>query len=269
MEIIDSHVHFGLSLDFDMKKEHVLYAMEKYGVSKMIVSCSNAAECDHDQQVLPKSLQVSQIKAAEDTIGFARENFGRIYAALWLKPLTEGFDESLYSLVESNIDVVKALKFHPYHSAVPFDDERIEAYMPLAEKYSLPVITHTGDGMCDGVERVAKMAERHPNVKFVMAHLGLGTDNQRAIELAVSHKNIYGDTAWVPMLSAIQFLNQVGEDRLFFGSDTPIDGPETYERNRMGQRSMYQDYFHLLPRYISARAYEKLMYRNAKNIFSL
>ena len=267
--IIDAHVHFGKMLRFDMKKEYVLYAMEQYGISKMLVSNCESTECDFDQNRLPYEHQVPQIVSAERAVSFARENPGKIYAAIWMKPLSEECDARLQMFIKGNLDVIKALKFHPYHSAVPFDDERVESYMDLAEQYDLPVITHTGNSFCDNVDRVLNMAKRHPNVKFVMAHLGLGTDNQRAIEIAAKTPNIYGDTAWVPMLSTIQFINQVGPDKLMFGSDLPIDGPETYSKNRYDQRSLYQDYFHELPKYISAENYEKLMGKNASRLFGL
>ena len=267
--IIDSHVHFGSSCGFDMKKEYVLYAMEHYGISKMLVSNCESAECDHEQNRLPAEFQVPQLVSAERAVNFARDNPGKIYASIWLKPLNEECDPRLQMFIKGNLDVIRALKFHPYHSAVPFDDPRIESYMDLAETYELPVITHTGSSNCDNVDRVLRMAKRHPKVKFIMAHLGLGTDNQRAIEIAAEVPNIYGDTAWVPMLSTIQFINQVGPDKLLFGSDTPIDGPDTYAQNRMGQRSMYQDYFNELPKYISKENYDKLMYKNAQKIFGL
>lgn len=269
MKIIDSHVHFGNVLNFDMKKEYVLSAMEKYGISKMIVSNAAATECDHNQNRLPDEMQNPQIKCIEETIEFARENPERIYAALWLKPLTEGYDKRISKIIEENLDVVKALKFHPFHSAVPFDDKKVEKYITLAEKFNLPIITHTGNGSCDNVDLVYNMALRHPNVKFIMAHLGLGTDNQKAIELCKKNPNLYGDTAWVPMLSAIQFINQVGDEKLLFGSDTPIDGPDTYAFNREGKRSLYQDYFYELPKYISEKSYKKLMCKNAERIFNL
>ena len=267
--IIDTHVHFGSILGFEMKKDAVLYAMENYGISKMLVSNCESSECDFDQNRLPYDKQVPQLLSAERTVNFARDNPGKIYAAIWLKPLNEECDARLQMFIKGNLDVIKALKFHPYHSAVPFDDPRVEAYMDLAETYELPVITHTGSSNCDNVDRVLRMAKRHPNVKFIMAHLGLGTDNQRAIEIAVEQPNIYGDTAWVPMMSTIQFMNQAGPDKLLFGSDTPIDGPDTYARNRYGQRSLYQDYFFELPKYISKENYDKLMYKNAQRIFKL
>ena len=49
----------------------------------------------------------------------------------------------------------------------------------------------------------------------------------------------------------------------------PIDGVNTYFCNPKGERSIYQDYFHVLQNEIDAESYADLMYRNAKQVFRL
>ena len=56
---------------------------------------------------------------------------------------------------------------------------------------------------------------------------------------------------------------------MLFGSDMPIDGVDTYLHKPKGDRSLYQDYFHVLPDLISTEAYEDLMYWNAMRVFHL
>ncbi|MDE5898453.1 MAG: amidohydrolase, partial [Treponemataceae bacterium] len=109
----------------------------------------------------------------------------------------------------------------------------------------------------------------HPGVRFVMAHLGLGTDNSAAIEAAAETPNLYGDTAWVPMEGARRFLEKAGSGRLLFGSDLPIDGLDTYHHNPRGERSVYQDYFHRLPALVPPEDYENVMWRSAARLFGL
>ncbi len=267
--IIDTHVHIGKIFNFNMKKEEVLYAMEKYGIDHAIVSDIRAAEYDHKQRPLPFFLQTSQIKCLKETIEFAKENEGRISAALWMKPCSETADENVYKLISENRKYVKALKFHPFHNALPFDDKKMEPYMELAKYYSLPVVSHTGG--CDEAScvRVYEMAKRHPDINFVMVHMGLGTDNKEAEELIGRLPNLFGDTTWVPMENTIRFINKNGDEKIMFGSDMPIDGPDTYLHNKTGQPSIYQDYFHKLPHLIPSESYEKIMHKNAERVFSV
>ena len=56
---------------------------------------------------------------------------------------------------------------------------------------------------------------------------------------------------------------------MVFGSDAPIDGVDTYLCNPKGERSLYQDYFEVLPQMISEEAYADLMYKNAIKIFGI
>lgn len=267
--IIDSHVHISNPPLFNIPPEIVIESMQKYNIDISIVSNGDSAECDHNQNDIPSEYQVSQIESINKTIQFAKENKNKIFAALWLKPKNEEPSDELESLIKNNLDVVKALKFHPYHSATPFDSPRIQAYFYLAQKYNLPVITHTGIGNCDNCQLVYKMAKQYPEIKFIMAHLGLASDNLEATELCNKQDNLYGDTAWVPVSSTQLFIQKNGSEKILFGSDNPIDGVDTYHHNPYGQRSIYQDYFFSLQNLISSTDYENLMYKNAKNIFNI
>ena len=47
---------------------------------------------------------------------------------------------------------------------------------------------------------------------------------------------------------------------MMFGSDMPIDGIDTYFCNPKGERSMYQDYFHVVPEKVDAESYADLIF---------
>ena len=82
-------------------------------------------------------------------------------------------------------------------------------------------------------------------------------------------ENLYADTAWVPVTSTIEIIKRFGSKRIFFGSDSPIDGVDTYYYNREGQPSMYREYFDGLEDVIGTEAYQDLMYRNAIEFFKI
>ncbi len=267
--IIDTHVHIGKILNFNMRKKDVMYSMERYGISYSIVSDCRATEFDHQQRPLPRFLQTAQLECIRGAVDFAKQYPERIGAALWLRPYHENVSQELYDYIKENRQFIKALKFHPFHSTVPFDGEKMEQYMELAQHFDLPVVTHTGGSDAASCRRVYFMAKRHPDIKFVMVHMGLGTDNNEAIYLIGKLDNLYGDTTWVPMESTLRFINKNGPDKLMFGSDSPIDGKDTYWFNRYGQPSMYRKYFGELRYKISPEVYDKLMCRNARRVFGL
>lgn len=113
------------------------------------------------------------------------------------------------------------------------------------------------------------MAKKYPNTNFVMVHLGLGSDNKEAIELCKAQKNLYGDTTWVSVKSTLEFIDKCGSERIMFGSDSPIDGKDTYAFNFKGERSLYQEYFGEFKEMISKEDYENIMWRNACRLFSI
>ena len=219
--------------------------------------------------MLPPEYQINQEISFEKAIKFARENPKKIYVAPWFKPKTQKISDKMISLIKENLDITKAVKFHPYHSALDFDEKEMIPYIELAQEFNLPVLTHTGTGQNDHPQKVFNMAKKFPKVNFVMVHLGLGSDNSEAIELASKVDNLYGDTTWVSMESAIKFIKKVGSTKIFFGSDTPIDGTDTYHHNGQGDRSLYQDYFFELEKLISPEEYDNLMWKNALTFFGL
>lgn len=267
--IIDTHVHIGDMIGFRLTKEDVLYSMQKYGIDHSIVSNLNAAEFDHEIQPVPPRFLHSQTECLHEVVGFAKEYPTKISAAVWVRPFHETADKALCRAIEENRQYITAVKFHPYHSNVPFDSKKSEPFIEMAEHFGLPVVTHTGGSDTASCICVYRMAKKYSHTKFVMVHMGLGTDNSEAIELISQLPNLYGDTTWVPVKSTLQLIQKAGIDKIFFGSDNPIDGPDTYLHNRTGDRSLYQEYFHELKTMLSPEEYDKLMYKNAASVFNI
>ncbi len=277
--IIDTHVHIGgEKVGFDMSEDKVLAAMEKYNIDFCLVSNGDAAEVDHEQQLIPQEYQVSQEDALRRCIAFARKYPKKIGVGVWVKPLTETVTEELEQLIAENRDVIYALKLHPYHSKISPVDKKTLPYLELAKKYRLPVVSHTGCGPEDAPVHVYEAAKLFPEIPFVMVHMGLGSDNKEALELLGKADNLYGDTAWVPVETTIEAVRRYGSSKMMFGSDAPIDGVDTYRCNPRGERSMYQDYFKhplfekdcgRLEEQLDKEAYADIMWRNAAGVFKI
>ncbi len=270
--IIDTHVHTGLFISpektVDMSEEIVLKSMELYGIDFALVS-NTAEEVDTLLKPIPKERQKTQEQAFLEAIDFARRNMGKIGIMPWVKPATETADERLEELIKENLDIVYGIKVHPFHSDIEFDSDKMIPYIELAKKYNLPVAVHTADYDKASPKRVYNMAKKYPDVKFIMVHMGLCTDNKEAIELLGELPNLYGDTTWVSLESTIEIVKRYGSKKIFFGSDSPIDGLHTYKENMDGDESLYQRYFNELEDIIGTEAYEDIMYKNAVEFFRI
>lgn len=267
--IIDSHVHIGSMIDFNMSPDDVLYSMERYGIDFSLVSSVDAAEFDHRGKKVPKRFQKPQNVVFRETLAFAARYPERIGAMPWLKLHSELPDAEFEAMLERNRHLVYGLKFHPFHSRVAPDDPAIEPVYALAQKYRLPIVSHTGG--CEEARSIHlyNAAVRHPELNFVMVHMDLGTDNSEAIELLGRADNLYGDTTWVPVKSTLKAIERYGSGKILFGSDNPIDGRDTYLHNKTGDRSLYQEYFNEFRAIISPEDYDNIMYRNAARIFGI
>lgn len=266
---IDTHVHIGKMLTFQMPEEMVIESMNKYGIDYALVSNIDSTELDFDQKEIPREMQINQVASLERSIRFARAYPDRIGVLAWMKPYGETVTQELVDMLEKNRDIIYGLKFHPYHSKTAMDDPKVAPYLELARRFHFPVAAHTGG--CEEAEpvHVRNAAEKYPDIDFIMVHMGLGSDNREAIRLLGTLPNLYGDTAWVPAESTVLAVETVGSEKILFGSDNPIDGVDTYYCNPQGETSVYQAYFHELESRIGTESYQNIMYRNAIRLFHL
>lgn len=267
--IIDTHVHIGEFIVFNMPPEDVLYSMDRYCIDFSLISNVECAENSHSGKPIPKNLQKSQNEILEKTLEFARAHSDKIGVLPWLKIRQERPDEKFIKMIADNIDIIYGLKLHPFHSRTAPDDETLEAVYKLAAEYNLPVVSHTGG--CPEAEsiRLYNAAKKHPEVNFVMVHMDLGTDNSQAIELLGKLPNLYGDTTWVPVESTLKAIKKWGSEKILFGSDNPIDGKDTYLKDKWGDRSLYQQYFNEFKTMVSKADYDNVMYKNAEKLFGI
>ncbi len=267
--IIDTHAHIGRMINFNLTEKDLLYSVEKYNIDFSLISNIECAEFDHKGRKIPKIIQKSQNKVLNKTLDFVKKYPDKFGLLIWLKLYRELPDEELIKTIEENRSLIYGFKFHPFHSRTAPDDKKLEPIYEIAEKYNLPIVSHTGG--CEEARSIHlyNAAKAHPKLKFVMVHMDLGTDNSEALSLLGKLPNLYGDTTWVPVKTTLEAVKRYGSKKMIFGSDNPIDGKDTFLRNRTGDRSLYQEYFNELRDEIAGKDYDNIMYKNAREIFNI
>lgn len=261
MHVIDAHAHLATWPGIPASKANLLAGMERHGIAASLVSHADCTSFpgEHEAQVEP----LPQEEGLRQCIDFARENPGRFFVAAWFTPLrAEEPSEDFVRLIRDNRDVVKALKFHPYCERCPLDDPRVEPYLRLAEELGLPVLVHTAVDDYSSIGHFVSACRTHPDLRFVAAHLELCSDHEFAIESLRGVENAYCDTAWVDLYHARKAMEVLGKDRVFFGTDAPIDGAATLDN------PMYLEFFQNALG-LDGWDYEGLMGRNAANFYGL
>lgn len=258
--ILDIHTHMGVVPgNFTMPPEMQLAAMERYGIDYALISdirCGESQTCGDGQTDL-------QVQINTEAAAFVRRHRRRLGLLLWCRPNAErGYTEEFEQLFLREKDIVKGLKIHPDISGLPFDDEKVVPYLEMAGRYGLPVLVHTQETAFSSCRRVAKVADRFPDVKLIMGHLSLSGDKQYPFELLRAYENLYGDTAWVRFDDVERACALGLENKLLFGTDSPIAGADTYA-----------DPVYYAPYFVRAADYgvalEQILYRNAVQLFGM
>lgn len=204
----------------------------------------------------------AQVKLSQELLDLTKDKKEFIVVP-WCRPHAEGLTEEFKAFLTENIDRIKGLKFHPFHSKMKITNNKVKPYLEFAAKYHLPVLVHCAIDKYSRAKYVYKLARKYPKITFIMAHLELmAEDYKKPIRYLLKCDNLFADTAWLNVEEVIKIINLGGEDKIIFGTDAPIDGLNHY--------SKYKDYFSpQLNMRISLEAYQKLMYKNATYVYKL
>jgi uncharacterized protein len=143
--------------------------------------------------------------------------------------------------------LVRGLKLYPGYEPFYPHDSRLEVVYQLAEEFGVPVMLHSGDTYSPRGKlkyshplEVDEVAVDHPNVNFVICHLGNPwlTD---CMEVVYKNKNVYADISGLVLGEFTEafehYMNEqladvilyAGEpDQFLFGSDWPICSMKSY-----------------------------------------
>jgi len=214
--VIDAHAHFGyMGSDGqrDISFEDTLAAADEAGIDKLCVSSVEAIEFDMEKG----NKQIYQLmkQYPNRVIGFAgvpTPYFGK-----------KGVEE-----VQRAVEVygMKGLGELVTTPGYPIDIPQWIAILEKAATLKVPALVHASPGPC------GRAAERVPEVTILLAHMGTGLGLEvgewlDAIEMAKTHPNVYLETCTsITDYGQIEMaVNELGADRIVFGTDTPLLDP--------------------------------------------
>ena len=207
MIIIDSHTHLGDFPLFNVKldAEGMIEIMDRHGISWSVVSS------------LPNEITLEAVKKHPD----------RLVGLLWVNPY-EG--DRAVEKIRVAVDEwgFKGLKMHPLLDSYLPDQPVIYPVMDEAAKRRIPILFHCGHPPWSLPWHFGNLADRYPDVKIILGHMGHGhiVYINGAIEVARKHENIILETSGMPMHSKIkEAADEVGEERVIYGSDMPFGHP--------------------------------------------
>ena len=215
--VYDMHGHMGLfhSIYFPRgDAEAMIHTMDAAGV-RLLVFSHHAALFSPD---IGNRLSIEAV----------RRHPGRLRAYCVMNPnYPELMAQDLRAFEVLCPDVFVGFKFLSDYHQVSLTDIRYRPVWEYAEARGLLVLAHTwGGSTYDGEAVIQEVADRYPHVKFLLGHACHGHWDA-AVALARNFPNIYLElTAVFDDRGVLEkFVNEVGSDRLLFGTDLPWFDP--------------------------------------------
>lgn len=212
MKKIDAHAHvgnFGGWAGVESMPENLISYMDEYEIEKTVL-CSR----DHTGN--------------DETLAACRQYPERFIPLVYVNPL-EGADACREKIAHYIDDEgFKGIKMNPLRHAFVADDVAVDPVMEEAEKRKIPVFIHSGHPPYSLPWSIALLAERFPEVKVVMIHMGHGHGVyiDAALKMAKRYPNLYLEMSGMPMgIKIKQAYEEVGADRIMFGTDIPFHHP--------------------------------------------
>ncbi len=239
---IDSHTHINHNAVYDNKEDegysaqlHDLFKINNVAnIKKML--CSTFASVLSTEIIVEENEYMFELCA----------EFENLYQWVVVDPRIDETFRQADRMLHSRKCV--GIKLHPLYHKYSLK-EYADKLFDFAEKYRSIVLIHPDESPVQYVD----IANKYPNVKFVMAHLG-DAGYVDAIERA-EYQNIYTDTSGIASSrnNIIEYaVSRVGSEHILFGTDTYAAG---FQRGRIEYAL------------ISERDKENILFNNAVKIF--
>lgn len=247
--IIDSHIHIG-RWSGDDATEKIIESALRNRIELLLTSCLG----EHGYTAYPT---VDEIIKSNNCLLEATKSFpNKIIGLCYVNPrYAKESIEEIDRCIENGMVGIKLW------IAVKASDPRVEPIAEKAIKYDVPILQHAWYKMTGNMEDestpadVVILASKFPDLKIQMSHLnGAGF---RGIADIAPYPNIYVDTSGgEPETGIIEFaVNELGADRILFGSDAPGRG-FAVQLGKVAGASL------------SDKSKELILWKNAKKIYN-
>ena len=147
--------------------------------------------------------------------------------AFWVLPTN-------LELLDELRPLVSALKIHPSFLRKPVTDPVFTPFLERAADYAWPVVVHCGRWQeIAGYGLALDVAREFPSVNFVLSHMGGDAPClvHATVDRIVADKitNVFLGTESIRQFDLVQYAcDQLGPDRVVFGSDYNLNSPSAF-----------------------------------------
>lgn len=170
--------------------------------------------------------RLADVEAGNAVAATAAEQFANLCFWAVVNPKRQGWQDSTDTLLDH--PRCAGVKLHPRFHWWPVE-QCADGVFPYLHDRNILTLIHTGHAGNEP-ERFIPYANRYPNARLILAHLGNDDvddtlDRQIKAVLAATQGNVWTDTSSFRSITSNLIehaVNKIGEDRILFGTDTPI-----------------------------------------------
>lgn len=250
IEIIDSHVHTfasdeiaGRIISSFNKIYDIEFTNPGNGTIDNVMNNMKAGGIDRTVMVNfapPRIIHQNNLW----TLEAGRNSAGKLIPLVSFHPEMEGIlTEHLENYIKMG---AKGIKLHPMAQGFDVRDEKmLKLYESCSEK-RFAILIHCGRvsnarlNEYSDFECILPVIEKYPDLPIILAHMADGSV-ERCLEVSKKYKNVYLDTSivitgypeimdvnepsWLDDGEVISIINEIGADKVIFGSDFPWGSP--------------------------------------------
>jgi predicted TIM-barrel fold metal-dependent hydrolase len=253
LPLIDIHTHIGHLpgvVGEVFTAQDLVYIAEQEGARFMLASSASANT-------------IGQHYATLEAVEMVRQHPDRLGGMLWINPHDPSWQEDLSLAVQHRF---YGIKIHPVLDHYAVDRRALDGVFSAAQEYGWPILTHTDeDGSPMDASCYEPLIQAYPDVILILAHLRWG-----AIPLAKRYANVFLDTTYVDPRTVETGVDALGPGKILFGSDAAEGFDVGHAPGRVRPPRSYAGLIAgLRARGLSEPALEKILFRNAAEIFRL
>lgn len=205
-ELFDAHVHCGTDIDgFRSPAGELTAFLRDSGVSRAFCFCLDEPD------------RHPAFRAANDrTLAVAARSGGLLIPFVRLD-LAEGPLEEAVRCLDRG---ARGIKLHPRAQGFLLNDGRLDPIFALAAERRVPILIHGGRGLPPIAADLARLVERHPGAKLIIAHGGIA-DLASLAGAFSGHPSVYFDTSVWSAVDALDLYGRVSPEQVLYASDYP------------------------------------------------
>ena len=222
-EVLDAHCHV-LPEGRDSSGSYVMYHGDADGLAELnsrmgirastLISWTGPLACDtvDGNEVVSRAL---------------RRHGGRFYGLIHIDPIHLSREE-LLAEIHRRLGEPGWVGMKPYPtSGLAYDHALFEPCWQIANQHGLMILTHLG-GRAGSTATIAKLAGAYPEAQWAIAHSGGSFPTAREVVAVMKQRaNIWAELTLTPVTNGVieWMVEQVGDDRILFGTDAPMRDP--------------------------------------------